>query len=77
MVKKTYIPNGIWIPTHGGNLGHHELRMEEGWQELPMEPPQWKRGGRKEERDEEEREEGSGAFWCANHAMLEGAIRAV
>jgi hypothetical protein len=76
MVKKTYIPNGIRIPTHGGDLGHHELRMEEGWQELPMEPPQWKRGGRKKEMRKKGKK-GQGTFWCANHAMSEGAIRAV
>jgi hypothetical protein len=37
----------IEIPTHIGNLGHHELRMEEKTQESPMKKPQPKRGGRK------------------------------
>jgi hypothetical protein len=45
MVKMTYVPNRIWIPTHGGDLGHYRLRMEERTMESPMEPPQPKRGG--------------------------------
>jgi hypothetical protein len=28
-VKMTYIPNMIRVPTYGGDLGHHELHMEE------------------------------------------------
>jgi hypothetical protein len=41
----TYVPNRIWIPTHGGDLGHYRLCMEERTMESPMEPPQPKRGG--------------------------------
>jgi hypothetical protein len=32
-----YVPNRIGIPIHGGDLGHHELRMEDKTQELSME----------------------------------------
>jgi hypothetical protein len=45
MVKMTYVPNRIGIPTYGDDLGHHELRMEEKAQESPMESPQPKSGG--------------------------------
>jgi hypothetical protein len=45
MVKTTYVPNRIGIPTHEGDLGHHRLHMEEKAQESPMESPQSKRGG--------------------------------
>jgi hypothetical protein len=55
MVKKTYVPNGIQIPSHGGDLGQQELRMEERWQESPMEPPQRKRGERKKETRKKEK----------------------
>jgi hypothetical protein len=54
-VNTIYVPNGIRIPTHGGDLGHHGLRMEERRQESPMEPPQGKRGGRKKERKKEKK----------------------
>jgi hypothetical protein len=43
-VKTTYVPNRIRIPTHRGDLDHHELHMEERTTESPMEPPQPKRG---------------------------------
>jgi hypothetical protein len=52
MVKKTYVPNEIRMETHGGDLGHHGLRMEERRQKSSMELPQGKRGGRKERRGE-------------------------
>jgi hypothetical protein len=68
----TYVPNRIWIPTHGGNLGHHGLRMEERRQESPMEPPQGNRGGRKKERMKKEKK-GQEPFRCTSHASSFGA----
>jgi hypothetical protein len=43
-----YVPNRIGIPTHGGDLGHHEHRKEGENPESPMEPPPTKRGQREE-----------------------------
>jgi hypothetical protein len=43
----TYVPNRIQITTHGGDLGHHRLYMEERRQESSMKPPYGKRGERK------------------------------
>jgi hypothetical protein len=45
-----YVPNRIQIPTHGGDLVRHRLRMKERRQESLMKPLQGKRGeGRKRE----------------------------
>jgi hypothetical protein len=53
--RLTYVPNRIQIQTHGGDLGHHGLRIEERRQESSMEPPQGKRGGKKKARRKKEK----------------------
>jgi hypothetical protein len=66
MVKMTYIPNRIGIPTYGGDLGHHMLCLEQKTQESPMEPPQPKRGGGRK------RKKGRGHFMRTSHARSFG-----
>jgi hypothetical protein len=58
----TYIPNRIRVPTHGGDLGHHELRVEEKTQELPMEPLQPKGGGGRKRKNDRQ------TFMLTSHA---------
>jgi hypothetical protein len=58
MVKTTYVPNTIGIPTHGVDLWHHELQIGERNPKSPMKPPEGEKRRRKKEREEEERERG-------------------
>jgi hypothetical protein len=39
MVKMTYVPNMIAVPTHGVDLRHHGLPIGEETLKSPMEPP--------------------------------------
>jgi hypothetical protein len=52
MVKMTYVPNMIRIPTHGVDWWHHGLRVGERKLKSLMEPPQG------EERKKEEKNRG-------------------
>jgi hypothetical protein len=73
MVKTTYVPNIIWIPTHGGDLGHRGLRREERRQESPMEPPQGKIGGGRKKERRKKGKKGREPFRRASHASSFGA----
>jgi hypothetical protein len=39
MVKMSYVPNMIGVPTHGVDLRHHGLSIGEGTPKSPMELP--------------------------------------
>ncbi len=62
MVKTTYVPNTIRIPTHGVDLWHHGLEIGERNPKSPIKPSQGEKM-RKKKRDEEEIERESGDSW--------------
>jgi hypothetical protein len=57
MVKTTYVPNTIKIPTHEVNLKHHEVEFERS-KNHQWSRPEVERECRKKESEEEERERG-------------------
>jgi hypothetical protein len=65
MVKTTYVPNRIGIPTHGVDLWHHRLRIGERTHKSPMKPPQGEERRRKKETEEGERERRISTLFCA------------
>jgi hypothetical protein len=85
VVKTTYIPNTIEIPTHKVNLKHHEVGFEERSKNHQWSHREVERECRKKESEEEERERGRQGIqgieshrinWCdlsTSHAKLTGA----
>jgi hypothetical protein len=63
MIKMTYLPNMIRIPTHRVGLWHPGLRRGERRPKSPMESPQGEERRRKKEREDEERERGASAIF--------------
>jgi hypothetical protein len=53
MIKTTYVPNMIGIPTHGVDLWHHILRIGERTPKSSIKPPQGEERKRKKEKEEE------------------------
>jgi hypothetical protein len=56
MIKTTYVPNMIGIPTNAVDLWHYGLRLGERNPKSPMELLQGERGGRKKERRKKDKE---------------------
>jgi hypothetical protein len=76
MVKTTYIPNTIRIPTHGVDLWHHGLRFGERTPNCQWSHHKVKRGegGRKERRKKEK--ESGWPILHRSHADRYGAMDA-
>jgi hypothetical protein len=51
MIKMTYVPNMIGIPTNAVDLWHYGLRLGERNPKSPMELLQGERGGRKKDKE--------------------------
>jgi hypothetical protein len=56
MIKTTYVPNMIGIPTNAVDLWHHGLRLGERNPKSAMELLQGERGERKKERRKKDKE---------------------
>jgi hypothetical protein len=63
MVKTTYLPNTIRIPTHGVDFSYQGLRFGERTRNRQWSRRRVSREGRKKEK-EEEKEKGRGAIFC-------------
>jgi hypothetical protein len=73
MVKTTYVPNTIRIPTHGVDFLHQGLRFGERTQNRQWSCCKVSRGeGRKKEREEKEREREGSHTLPVSRAMVVG-----